>query len=121
MSSQALLSELRNLEQTLSPAPWKTVRNNGAQIGRGEEWNSRVIWCGPLHLDLAYLPAFQGREQSNADALTAVAARNALPMLLDEHAELLALLRKAAAFIARAPNSEALTEELTRAIEERSR
>jgi hypothetical protein len=87
--SRALLGELRKLEQTASPAPWKTVKDNGAQIGQGEEWNSRVVWSGPLHLDVAYLPAlFQGREQSNADARTAVAARNALPMLLDECDEL---------------------------------
>jgi hypothetical protein len=34
---------------------------------------------------------------------------------------LLALLRKAAAFISRAQDGEALTEKLTKAIEERSR
>jgi len=57
----ALLAELRKLEQSGSPAPWKTVRNNGAQIGQGEEWNSRIIWSGPLHMDLAYLPGVPGQ------------------------------------------------------------
>ena len=118
LPSRALLAELRNLEQTASPAPWKTVRNNGAQIGQGEEWNARIIWSGPLHLDVAYLPAFQGREQSNADALTAVAARNALPILLDECDDLYALVREVAEVITESSNS-ALAARLAAAIAKR--
>ena len=117
--SALMIARLRAADREAAPAPWKTVRNNHAQIWPGEGGSSRIVWSVPLSVDVLYVPPFRGKEQSNVDALVAVEARNALPLFLAERDELLALLGKAIAFISRATHGAPLAGEIAAALEER--